>query len=77
MIISVDEILQFHEQLNAPMKIIFNTDSNLTFLWTLPAIIILSILGMIYINFFMKIENKYRNKFFFSEIIYLSGAILI
>lgn len=73
--IAVDEIVGFHEMTMSISRDFFNASGLLYYAWTIPAGIIVIIIGAIYLKFLFLLNNPVRILFIISGLIYVSGAI--
>ena len=74
-LMSVDELMSFHENVGGHVRSMFHTGGFLYFAWVLPAIIFLIILAFIYFKFIFDLPAKYRNLFIIGGVIYVVGAL--
>lgn len=74
-LMSVDELMSFHENVGGHVRSMFHTGGFLYFAWVLPAIIFLIILAFIYFKFIFALAAKYRNLFIIAGVIYVIGAL--
>ena len=73
--ISLDEMIQIHEQFRAPMEALFNTSGILYFAWFIPYVAMVIILGIAYFKFMMRLPKKYYNSFSWRQL-YLYQVLL-
>ncbi|MDN3493006.1 hypothetical protein [Winogradskyella bathintestinalis] len=73
--ISLDEMIQIHEQLRAPMEALFNTSGLLYFAWFIPYIIIVIIVGIAYFKFLMRLPKVISKLFILAGSIFVFGAV--
>ncbi|WP_179007526.1 hypothetical protein [Winogradskyella forsetii] len=73
--ISLDEMIQIHEQLRAPMEALFNTSGLLYFAWFIPYMAIVVILGIAYFKFMMSLPKKILKLFILAGVVFVSGAV--
>ena len=74
-LMSLDELMSFHENIGGHVRVMFHTGGFLYFAWVLPAIIFLIILAFIYFKFIFALSAKYRNLFIIGGVIYVIGAL--
>ena len=74
-LMSLDELMSFHENLSEYVRAIFHTGGFLYFAWVIPAMIFLIILAFIYSKFIFTLPAKYRNLFIIGGVIYVAGAV--
>lgn len=74
-LMSLDELMSFHENLSEYVRAIFHTGGFLYFAWVLPAMIFLILLAFIYFKFVFALPVKYRNLFIIGGVIYVVGAM--
>ncbi len=77
MLMAADEFIGFHEQLSGITKREFGLGGSgfLHFAWVIPAIIIISILGMFFLKFLIRLDSNTRTGFLLAGGVFLSGAI--
>src|SRR5690606_10570118 len=73
--LSMDEFIQFHEQLIRPLRETLNTDGFLYNAWIIPAGIAVFIVGLAYIPFLLHLPLKTKVQFFLAGCLYVAGAI--
>jgi hypothetical protein len=74
-LMSVDELLSFHENAGGHVRAMFHTGGFLYFAWVLPAILFLIIFAFIYYKFIFDLPAKYRNLFIIGGVIYVIGSL--
>ncbi|MDX1371449.1 MAG: hypothetical protein R3321_03225 [Nitrososphaeraceae archaeon] len=75
-ILSTDEIIKLHENLNTPIIHYFKTSGYLHFAWIIPGTIFLLILAITYYKFLFYIPRRTMLLFITSGIIFVCGAIV-
>jgi hypothetical protein len=73
--ISLDEMIQIHEQLRAPMEALFNTSGLLYFAWFIPYIAIMLVVGIAYFKFMMRLPKRILQLFILAGVVFVSGAV--
>lgn len=73
--ISLDEMVQIHEQLRAPTERLFNTSGLLYFAWFIPYIAIMVVVGIAYFKFMMRLPKRILNLFILAGAVFVSGAV--
>lgn len=73
--ISLDEMIQIHEQLRAPMEALFSTSGVLYFAWFIPYIIVTIIVGIAYFKFMMRLPKKILKLFILAGFVFVFGAV--
>lgn len=73
--ISLDEMIQIHEQLRAPMEALFNTTGLLYFAWFIPYVAVMLIIGLAYFKFMTRLPKKILKLFILAAVIFVSGAV--
>ncbi|WP_418639061.1 hypothetical protein [Winogradskyella sp.] len=73
--ISLDEMIQIHEQLRAPMEALFNTSGLLYFAWFIPYLALVIILGIAYFKFMMHLPKKILKLFILAAVLFIGGAV--
>ena len=74
-LLSLDELLSFHEQLSRPIRGALHVSGFLHFAWVIPAIIFLIVLAFFYAKFLFNLSPKFRKSFILSGGIYIVGTI--
>ena len=74
-ILSLDESLQFHEQVIGRLRYLFNLSGIFYFSWVIPGIIFVIVFVLSFIKFLLNLDKKIRFLFIISGIIYVCGAI--
>ena len=75
--ISLDEMIQIHEQLRAPMEALFSTSGLLYFAWFIPYIGMVAIIGIAYFKFMMRLPKKILQLFILAAVVFISGAVVM
>lgn len=73
--VGVDEAVQLHEPVMYQMRRIHPLGGYLYFDWTLPAIVILSVVGLLYLRFLLRQPPPLRNRLIVAAAVYVSGAL--
>jgi len=73
--ISLDEMIQIHEQLRAPMEALFNTSGLLYFAWFIPYLALVVIIGIAYFKFMMRLPKKILKLFILAGVVFVFGAV--
>ncbi|WP_299101090.1 hypothetical protein [uncultured Winogradskyella sp.] len=73
--ISLDEMIQIHEQFRAPMEALFNTSGLLYFAWFIPYVAVVIILGIAYFKFMMRLPKRILKLFILAGVLFVSGAV--
>jgi len=73
--ISLDEMIQIHEQLRAPMEALFNTSGLLYFAWFIPYIAIMLVVGIAYFKFMMSLPKQILKLFILAGVVFVFGAV--
>jgi hypothetical protein len=74
-LLSIDEIAGFHEIIIDPMVRTFNFSGYLRFPWVILGVIFMIGFSLYYLNFLKSLPKKYIKGFFYSCLIFVSGAI--
>jgi len=74
-ILSLDENIQLHEKLSAPVRNFFNISGTFHFAWTIPAIFLLFFLFFFFLKFLKNLPTRSRILFLLSGSIFITGAI--
>lgn len=73
--LALDEMIQIHEQLRAPVEALLNTKGVLYFAWFIPYAILTILLGLAYIKFMLRLPRIVFKLFILAAVLFLSGAI--
>lgn len=73
--LSIDESAVLHEQLIKPMRAIAGAEGFFYFAWVIPGLIAVALFGLVYLIFFLRLDNKFKLLFFISLGIYIGGVI--
>jgi len=73
--LSIDEAAVIHESMIKPMRAIVGSDGVFYFAWIIPGMIIVSAFGLVYLMFFLHLENKFKILFMLSLGVYICGVI--
>ena len=75
LLMSVDETASLHEQLNKPMRLMFNPSGILLFAWVIVAIPLFLLFVIAYLRFFFHLPRKTKTLFAIATGLYIGGAI--
>lgn len=75
LLMSVDETAGLHEQLNKPMRLMFNPGGILFFAWVIVAIPFLLLFMIVYLRFFFHLPRKTKILFAIAAGLYVGGAL--
>ena len=75
--LALDEMIQIHEQLRAPMEALFNTTGILYFAWFIPYIIVTILIGIAYFKFMMRLPKRILKLFILAGALFISGAVVM
>ncbi|WP_296381470.1 hypothetical protein [Winogradskyella sp.] len=75
--LALDEMIQIHEQLRAPMEALFNTSGILYFAWFIPYIAIMLIIVIAYFKFMMRLPKSILKLFILAGVLFVSGAVVM
>lgn len=75
--LALDEMIQIHEQLRAPMAKLFNTTGILYYAWFIPYLIIVAILGIAYFKFMMRLPKHILKLFILAGFLFIFGAVVM
>jgi predicted outer membrane lipoprotein len=73
--LSIDEAAVIHENMIKPMRAIVGSNGVFYFAWIIPGMAIVAAFGLVYLMFFLHLENKFKILFLFSLGVYISGVI--
>lgn len=71
--LSFDEASQVHEHLGR----LFDGEGVLYFSWVIPAALIVSVVGTVYLPFLLRLPRRRRGQFIIAGVLYVSGALLM
>ena len=76
LLLSIDEIVCFHELLISPSKKLFGiTEGLFYFAWVIPGMLFCLILAVYFLRFFLNLPTRYKVLFGTSALVLISGAI--
>ncbi len=75
--LALDEMIQIHEQLDAPMKAIFNTSGLLYYAWVIPYVFVTIIIAIVYFKFMMRLPKPILKLFILAGILFVFGAVVM
>ena len=75
LLMSVDETASLHEQLNKPMRLMFNPGGIFLFAWVIVAIPLFILFVIVYLRFFFHLPRKTKILFALAAGLYVGGAI--
>ncbi|NRD21365.1 hypothetical protein HNV08_15005 [Winogradskyella eckloniae] len=75
--LALDEMIQIHEQLRAPMEALFSTSGILYFAWFIPYVAITILIGIAYFKFMMRLPKKILKLFIIAGVLFISGAVVM
>ncbi len=73
--LSIDEAAVIHESMIKPMRAIVGAEGFFYFAWVIPGMVIVAAFGLVYLMFFLHLENKFKILFLLSLGVYISGVI--
>lgn len=75
--ISIDEIVEIHEELTDPIANILNLNAPgiFTFAWVIPAIFLLLLMGLFFLRFLCRLDSRTKTYFLIAAILFVGGAI--
>lgn len=73
--LSIDEAAVIHESMIKPMRAIVGAEGFFYFAWVIPGMMMVALFGLVYLMFFLHLENKFKVLFLFSLAVYISGVI--
>jgi hypothetical protein len=73
--LSMDEAAVIHESMIKPMRAIVGAEGFFYFAWVIPGMMMVALFGLVYLMFFLHLENKFKILFLFSLAVYISGVI--
>ncbi len=77
LVMSIDEVLQFHEKLNATIRGTLHTHGFFYFGWLIPAGIFILLFLIYNIRFYISLKPKFQYLFFLSGFIYVLGVYVM
>jgi hypothetical protein len=76
LLMSLDEAVGFHENLIEPIKAVLHLKGVFSFVWVIPALTLVSVMGFFYIPFLKSLTHKTRKGFLTSATIYFFGVFV-
>lgn len=73
--LSMDEAVVIHEKFSALFKDAPDVGGWLHYKWVIPAMVILVILGLVFLRFFLHLDNRFKGLFLGSATLYVLGAL--
>jgi hypothetical protein len=73
--LALDEMIQIHEQLRAPMTALFDTSGLLYFAWFIPYLVITILIALAYFKFMMRLPKQILKLFILAGVLFVSGAV--
>ncbi len=73
--LALDEMIQIHEQLIAPIKAHFNTSGLLYFAWFIPYMAVTIVMAIAYFKFMMQLPKPILKLFILAGMLYVFGAV--
>lgn len=73
--LSLDEFFQFHEHLAEPVQNLLHISDAFYYVWSLPYILFLGTLLLLYYKFLMRLPKKTRTLFVLAGILFVIGAV--
>lgn len=77
LLMSLDEAVGFHENLIEPMKAVLHLHGVFSFVWIIPALFLVLLMGICYIPFLKSLSRKTRTGFLVSATIYFLGVFVL
>ena len=75
--LALDEMIQIHEQLRAPIEQLLGTTGILYFAWFIPYLIFTFLVGIAYFKFIMGLPKHVLKLFILAAVLFLSGAVIV
>jgi hypothetical protein len=76
--LSLDEMIALHEIAVNPVQEAFGITSGLLyFAWIIPAVVLLSIVCLIYLKFFLRLPMRTRKFLVLSGLVFVGGAVIV
>ena len=72
---SIDEATVIHEKFSILLKSMPNVGGLFAYKWVIGGIFVVLVLGLLFLRFFLHLDNRDRILFFLSSAIYLTGAL--
>lgn len=73
--LSLDEVLQLHDQLDLPLRAALGTSGVLRHAWIIPYALLLVLLITLYWRFLFELTTESRIRFIVSGVVFVTGAI--
>jgi len=75
LIMSIDEASVIHEKFSILLKSMPNVDGLFAYKWVIGGIFVVLVLGLLFLRFFLHLDNRNKILLFLSSAIYLTGAL--
>lgn len=72
---AVDELLQMHEKLNGPLRLMFNAKGVFYYAWVIPGILLVIGLGLFFRSFLVSLSRRTRGLMTTAGILYVGGVL--
>lgn len=72
--LSLDELAQFHDQVDGPLQKVLGTGRDLPFAWVLLALPLVAAFGLYYVRFLLALPPRYRYGLVVAGALYVGGA---
>jgi len=72
---AVDELLQMHEQLNGPLRVMLNAKGAFYYAWVIPGIVVVIVLGLCLRRFILSLPRRTKRLMIASGVLYVSGVL--
>jgi hypothetical protein len=73
--VSIDEAVQLHEPVMMQIRRVYNLGGFFYFDWTLPGVVLVSVLGVVYLRFLRRQPPLLRRRILTAALVYVSGAL--
>lgn len=73
--VSIDEVLAVHERVAPPVREALDLDGALYFAWTLPALVLVAVFGLVQLGFLTALPRTTRTRLLAAAGLFLTGAV--
>lgn len=73
--LGVDEAVAVHEVLSMPLRTLLNLGGIFYYAWLIPYMIVVTLLGLLYLRFFLRLPRSTRVGFVLAAVLFLGGAV--
>lgn len=75
LLLSMDEMLSFHERLSGMLSNAFSTSGIFEFAWVIPALVLVAAVGIVFLPFILRLPHRVARDIVLSGVIFVTGAV--